>query len=56
MWTAENRARYERNSNHYPSDMMDEEWALLELYLPAQRRVEKREVLNAILYVLSTGC
>lgn len=56
MWTAENRARYERNSNRYPSDVTDEEWALVEPHLPAQRRVDRREVLNAILYVLTAGC
>lgn len=56
MWTAENRARYERKSNRYPSDVTDDEWGLVEPHLPAQRRVDRREVLNAILYVLTTGC
>lgn len=56
MWTAENRARYERNSNRYPSDVTDEEWGLVEPHLPARRRVDRREVMNAILYVLTTGC
>lgn len=56
MWTAENRPRYDRNSNRYPSDVVDEEWALVEPHLPAQRRVDRREVLNAMLYVLTTGC
>lgn len=56
MWTADNRARYERKSNRYPSDVTDGEWALVEPHLPAQRRVDRREVLNAILYVLTAGC
>ena len=56
MWTAENRARYERKSSRYPSDLTDEEWALVEPHLPAQRRVDRREVLNGVLYVLTTGC
>ena len=56
MWTAESRARYERKSSRYPSDVTEEEWALVEPHLPAQRRVDRREVLNAILYVLTTGC
>lgn len=56
MWTAQNRARYERTANRYPSDATEEEWALIEPHLPAQRRVDRREVLNAILYVLTTGC
>src|SRR3972149_130061 len=47
----------------YPSDLSDEEWALLEPLLcrePAPpgrpRRIERREIVNAILYVLRTGC
>lgn len=56
MWTAENRARHERKGR-YPSDVTDEEWALVEPHLPAQRRsADRREILNAILYVLTTGC
>ena len=30
MWTDENRASYERQSARYPSDLTDEEWALVE--------------------------
>ena len=46
----------------YPSDLSDEQWALLEPLLPAPvkagapRRTDLREVLDAIFYVLSTGC
>jgi putative transposase len=46
----------------YPSDLSDEQWALLEPLLPspvkagAPRKTDLREVLNAIFYVLSTGC
>lgn len=62
MWTAENRDKYERNGQRYPSDVTDKEWALVEPEMPPQRRgrrypaADRREVLNAILYVLSTGC
>ena len=56
MWTAENRDLYERKTNRYPSDLTDEEWALVEPHLPPQKRVDRREVLNAILYILTTGC
>ena len=56
MWTAENRGRYERRGLRYPSDLTDEEWALIEPHLGPRRRVDRREVLNAILYVLTTGC
>ena len=46
----------------YPSDLSDEQWALLEPLLPAPvkagapRSTDLREVLDAIFYVLSTGC
>jgi transposase len=46
----------------YPSDLTDEEWALVEPLLPAPGwggRPEKhprREVVDAILYVVRTGC
>lgn len=62
MWTSENRARYERKTAGYPSDLTDEEWALIEPHLPPPRRgrrhpgAERRRVLDAILYVLTTGC
>src|SRR5207302_10622441 len=62
MWTAKNRGRYDRSALRYPSDLTDEEWALVERLLPAARRggnrrhVDVREVMNGIMYVLSTGC
>lgn len=46
----------------YPSDLSDEQWAILEPLLPppvkagAPRKTDLREVLNATFYVLSTGC
>lgn len=55
MWTSKNRGEYERRGR-YPSDMTDEEWALVEPHLPPQREVDRREIMNAILYVLGTGC
>lgn len=67
MWTDDSRASYERKGARYPSDLTDEEWALVEPHLPPPRKprltkargrppVDRREVLNAILYVLTTGC
>ena len=56
MWTDENRARYDRKGQRYPSDLADEEWALVEPLLPPERKVSRRAVLDAILYVLTTGC
>lgn len=46
----------------YPSDVTDEQWALIELMLRRKpgpgtpTRVDLRAVLNALLYVLRTGC
>jgi hypothetical protein len=37
MWTAENRGNYERTAARYPSDVTDEEWALIEPHLPPER-------------------
>ena len=62
MWTNENRAKYKRDHLRYPSDMTDEEWAHVEPLIPPARRggrrreTDMREALNAIMYVLSTGC
>ena len=62
MWTAENRKRYDRSQLRYPSDLTDDEWSLIEpLIAPARRggrrrEVNVREVMNGVMYVLSTGC
>jgi transposase len=48
---------------HYPSDLSDAQWEILEPLLgsPASGRgrrpaVSRREIVNAIFYVLRTGC
>ena len=62
MWTAENRVRYDRSRLRYPSDLTDDEWALIEPLIPPAKRggnkrtVAMREVVNGLMYVLSTGC
>ena len=62
MWTNENRGRYDRSKLRYPSDLTDEEWALAEPLLPPAKRGGNRrtvnvpEVVNGLMYVLSTGC
>jgi transposase len=56
MWTSKNRARYERKGLRYESDLTDEEYALIERFLPPERSVSRRSLINAILYVLTTGC
>jgi transposase len=62
MWTTENRPRYNRDQLRYPSDLTDEEWALIEPLIPpgkrggGKRTVDMREIVNSLMYVLSTGC
>lgn len=62
MWTDENRGRYDRSKLRYPSDLTDEEWRLVEPLIPPAKRgggkrtVAMREVVNGLMYVLSTGC
>ena len=68
MWTDENRGRYDRSRLRYPSDLTDAEWALVQPVDPLRgstpwakrggnkRTVDVREVVNGLMYVLSTGC
>ena len=62
MWTPDHRRAAARHGPRYPSDLTDAEWALVEALIPPAKRggrrrsVNLREVLNAIFYVLSTGC
>lgn len=61
-WTEITRAQYRRDSLRYASDLNDAEWLLLSFFLPAPchlgrpREVALRAVMNAILYILATGC
>ena len=62
MWTTENRPRYNRDRLRYPSDLTDDEWLLVEGLVPPAKRggrrreIVVRDVLNGIMFVLSTGC
>ncbi|MHA6646244.1 transposase, partial [Mesorhizobium sp. A623] len=62
MWTKANRGKYNRDGLRYPSDLTNAEWGLVEPLIPPAKRggrrreVDVREVLNGLLYVLSTGC
>ena len=62
MWTVENRGRYDRSRLRYPSDLTDTEWSLIKRLIPRAKRggnkrtVNVREVVNGLMYVLSTGC
>ena len=62
MWKPEHRAAADRRGLRYESDLTEAEWALVApLIRPAKRggrprTVNVREVLNAVFYVLWTGC
>jgi putative transposase len=62
VWTEITRAHYRRDGQRYASDLNDAEWLILSFFLPARcrvgrpREVDLRLVVDAILYVLSTGC
>ena len=49
-------------TEHYPSDVTDEQWPLIEPHLPAARpggrprKTDMRDVVDAIFYILRTGC
>jgi putative transposase len=61
-WTKITRVEYQRNGLRYASDLTDAEWALIARKMPPRRRfgrpreVDLREVVQAIFYILSTGC
>jgi transposase len=62
MWTPENRPKYDRSKLRYPSDVTDEEWAIVGPLIPPAKRggnkrtIDERAVLNGVMYILSTGC
>ena len=62
MWTPEHRRAANRSGLRYPSDLTDDEWAVVAAMIPParhggrKRSVDVREVLNGIFYVLCTGC
>ena len=61
-WTETTRRQYRRDHLVYASDTTDAEWLLLSFFLPQPcrvgrpREVDLRAVMNAILYILATGC
>jgi len=62
MWTNENRGRYDPQQTTLSSDLTDEEWALIGPLIPRPSgagtnvSVVEREVVNGVMYILSTGC
>jgi putative transposase len=61
-WTEITRRQYRRDGLRFASDMTDAEWALLEPLMPEPsglgrpRTTDLRAVVEAILYILTTGC
>lgn len=60
-WTEITRLHYERRCTRYASDLTDGEWALIAPMLPPPsrlgrpRKTDLREVVNALLYMASSG-
>ena len=61
-WTEITRRQYRRDKLRYASDLTDEEWQSIWPHLPPVRSLGRprttdlREAVNAMLYVLTTGC
>lgn len=61
-WTDITREQHRRAGLRYPSDLTDAEWAVIAPLLPPARpggrprTTDLREVVNAILYLASSGC
>ena len=61
-WTEITRPHYRRASLRYESDTTDAEWFVMEPLLPPAsalgrpRATDMRTVMDAILYIASTGC
>lgn len=61
-WDETTRPQYRRESRRYASDLTDAEWALIEPMMPLPsaigrpRATKLRSVVDAILYIGSTGC
>ena len=62
VWTDITRVQYERIGGRYASDCSDNEWALIEPFMPLRRSTGRprttnlRDVWDAIQYMASTGC
>ncbi len=62
MWTDEQREKYKRPGGGFPSDVTDAEWAVLGPLIPDAtpggwpRKTNMRSAMNAILFLLRTGC
>jgi transposase len=61
-WTETTRRQYRRGGLRYASDLTEQEWQSIAPHLPQAkllgrpRATDLREAVNAMLYVLTTGC
>lgn len=62
MWNEITRPQYRRDGLRYASDTTDEEWTVIEPFMPPAyargrpRTTDLRAVVNAIFYIAQTGC
>lgn len=62
MWTAEQQRIHRRESERFPSNLTDAEWGHLAPLIPPAspggrpRKTDMRAAMNAIFYLLRTGC
>ena len=61
-WTELTRRQHDREGGRYASDLTDAEWAVIEALMPPRRKTGRprttclRDVVDAILYIATTGC
>jgi transposase len=62
MWTTTTRRQHSRDHLRYGSDLTDAEWTIIALFVPPPAKTGRprewsmREIMNAIFYVLRSGC
>jgi len=62
MWTKKHRETHKPRGERYPSDVTNDEWAIIEPMIPPartggrKRDTNMRDVFNAIRYLDRTGC
>jgi transposase len=61
-WTEITRPQHQRASQRCASDMTDAEWAIVAPFMPEPSRLGRprttdlRDVVDALLYIATTGC